>query len=196
MNRKTAFLLMSLILVSVACLCNIDMRQLLLGCYWQECAPDRDFHVRDWEIPDYFFPKDAKVSHMYIPSEGSGEIERGSQAAFWDHGAGIAGYDIYRYPTERKAINEYDRVHRGMVEVDDRTKIPWSYPEVFTFTSSSADEIFIGCGTWTEKRCGMLARYQEYVIYFHASIDEKMSYGDFEEIMIYLDEQISSRLYP
>jgi hypothetical protein len=194
MKRKPILWLPILIFASIACFCNIDVRKLSLGCYWQQCAPERDFHVRDWEIPVAFFSSDAKVSGMMIPSEGAGEIERGSQNIVWNNGDGSAIYHIHRYPTESKAINEYDRVHRGMV--DDGTKIPWSYPEVFNFTSSSADEIFIGCGTWTEKRCGMLARYQEYVIYFHASIDEKMSYSDFEEIMIYLDEQITVRLYP
>jgi hypothetical protein len=141
-----------------------------------------------------FFSSDAKVSEMMRSSEGAGEIERGSQNIYWDNGNGIAIYHIYRYPTERRAIKEYDRIHRGMV--DDGTKLPWSYPDAFTFTSSSADEIFIACGTWTEKRCGMLARYQEYVIFFNATMDKKMSYSDFEEIMIYLNEQISSRLYP
>jgi hypothetical protein len=184
---------MSLILVSVACLCRIDARKLLLGCYWQQCAPDRDFHVRDWEIPDHFFPKYAKVSHMYIPSEGSGEIEWGSQAVFWDNGDGIAGYDIYRYPTNGKASTQYERILNRMV--DRETKHPWD-SDIFDFTSSSADEIFIACGTWTEKRCGMLARYQEYVIFFNAIMDEKMTHSDFEEILIYLDEQISIRLYP
>jgi hypothetical protein len=193
MKRKTAFLLTSLILVSIACLCRIDARKLLLGCYWQECAPERDFHVLDWKIPASFFPPVAKVSDMYISSEGSGEIEWGSQAAFWDNGVGIAGYDIYRYPTVAKANTQYEHILNRMA--DRETKRPWD-SDIFTFTSSSADEIFIACGTWTEKRCGMLARYQEYVIFFNATMDEKMSYSDFEEIMIYLDEQISSRLYP
>lgn len=193
MKRKTIFSLLILIFASIAFFCNIDVRELLLGCYWQQCAPERGFHVLDWEIPEYFFPKYAKVSHMYIPSEGSGEIEWGSQTVFWDNGDGIAGYDIYRYPTNRKASMQYERILNRMA--DRETKHPWD-SDILNFTSASADEIFIACGTWTEKRCGMLARYQEYVIFFNATMDEKMSYSDFEKIMIYLDEQITVRLYP
>lgn len=194
MKRKTIFSLLILIFTSIACFCNIDVRELLLGCYWQQCAPERSFHVLDWMIPAAFFSSDAKVSEMMISSEGAGETEQGSQNIFWDNGNGIAIYHIYRYATERKAVGQYDRIRRGMV--NDGTKYPWIYPDAFTFSSSSADEIFIACGTWTEKRCGMLARYQEYVIFFNATMDEKMSYSDFEKIMIYLDEQITVRLYP
>lgn len=194
MKRKPIFWLLILIFAFIAFSCNIDIRELLLGCYWQQCAPERDFHVLDWEIPVAFFSSDAKVSEMMVSSEGTGESERGSQNIFWDNGNGIAIYQIYRYPTESKAISQYDRIHKGMV--DDGTKFPWSYPEAFNFTSSNADEIFIACGTWAEKRCGMLARYQEYVIFFNATMDEKMTYSEFEKIMIYLDEQITVRLYP
>lgn len=113
---------------------------------------------------------------------------------FWDNGNGIAGYDIYRYPTIKKASMQYERILGHMV--DDGTEDPWTRPNELTFSSSTADETFVGCGNWIGRRCGMLARYQEYVIFFNAVMDEKMSYSEFEKIVIYLNEQISSRLYP
>jgi len=194
MNKKNIIWSMILILFSSACLCSLDTRRLILGCYWQDCVPVRNFHVLDWEIPANLFPNNAKVSRMMIPSEGMGEMERGSQNIFWNGGNGIAGYDIYRYPTLKKATTQYKRIFKDMV--DDETKAPWIRPSELTFSSSTADEIFVGCGDWMGRRCGMLARYQEYVVFFNAVMDEKMRYTDFEKIIIYLDEQISSRLYP
>jgi hypothetical protein len=185
---------MTLVLFALACTCSLNTRQFLLGCYWQDCVPEREFHVLDWEIPARFFPVDAKFSHIYIPSEGMGEIESGSQAIFWNNGNGIAGYDIYRYPTVKKAQTQYERIAKGMV--DDGTKNPWTRPDDVTFTSSTAEETFVGCGDWTGKRCGLLARYQEYVLFFTIVLDEKMTYADFEKIAIYLDDEVSSRLYP
>ncbi|HRJ75882.1 MAG TPA: hypothetical protein PLX90_07790, partial [Anaerolineales bacterium] len=184
----------SLILVSACCLFNLNLRRFLLGCYWQECAPQRNFHVRDWKIPVNFFPEEVKVTEMMIPSEGSGEIERGSQNAFWDNGNGASLYSIDRYATIKRASEKYENRLDDMV--DDVTNKVWVTPSEITFSSLTADEAFIACGTWIKYGCGMLARYQEYVIFFNTIIDEEMTYSDFEKIAIYLDEQITSRLYP
>lgn len=194
MNKKLVFLSTTLTLFLVAFLCNLDTRRLLTGCYWQKCAPERNFHVLDWEIPAHLFSDSTQISHIYISSEGMGEIERGSQSMFWDGGDGIAGYDIYRYSTIKKASVQYERILKHMV--NDRTESPWIRPNELSFHSVAADELFVTCGDWTKKRCGMLARYQEYVIFFNTIMDDEMTYSEFEKIAFYLDEQISSRLYP
>ncbi len=195
MNKKTVFCLITIIMLFVSsCSWKLDTRRLLLGCYWQKCVPERNFYVLDWKIPTILFPSDIKAGDMMISSEGIGEMERGSQNAFWNGGNGIAIYTIYRFATVKKAIKQYENTAKQMV--DDGTKNAWVRPKKLTFSSSTADETFVGCGDWMERRCGVLARYQEYVIFFNAAIDEKMTYEKFEEIAIYLDEQISSRLYP
>ena len=148
----------------------------------------------DWKIPNHMFPLEEMVSDMYIHSEGAGEIERGSQTAYWNRGNSLAGYDIYRYPTIKRARMEYER-RLGQL-VDDETNRPWVQSKEFTFSSATADEMFMACGDWLGRRCGFLARYQEYVIFFDAVMDEEMTYDDFKKIVLYLDEQISSRLYP
>jgi hypothetical protein len=183
-----------LILIVSISSCNFNTRKFLLGCYWLDCVPERSFHVQDWQIPPDFFPTDAKVSGLMISSEGAGEIERRSQSIFWNNGDGIAGYNVYRYRTIKESMENYKNILDGMV--DDGTNKSWELPTEIIFVSSTADDFFIGCGNWIVYRCGMLAQYQEYIILFTMVVDDKMTYSDFENIAIYLDEQISSRLYP
>ncbi|KXK12868.1 MAG: hypothetical protein UZ14_CFX002002106, partial [Chloroflexi bacterium OLB14] len=77
------------------------------------------------------------------------------------------------------------------------TNIPWQKPPQLTFDSTTADDIYIACGTGIQgKKCGFAGRYEEYVIYFSSSIGEEITFEEFEEILRYIDEQISIRLYP
>jgi len=166
----------------------------LSGCFWWECVPERDFHVLDWEVPTYLFPNDATSSQITPSSEGAGEIERGSQSVFWSNDEGLARYEISRYATLRAAIRAYEFQVEQLV--NDVTKAPWTQPNEIGPFNSLADEMLIGCGIWSVQRCGMVARYQEYVIFFSTVIDEKMTYTNIEKAMIYIDEKISDRLYP
>jgi hypothetical protein len=192
MNKKKVITTLFLLLFCI--LCILVLQLVIGGCFWWECMPNRSFHVLDWELPAYLFPKDANLSSIQIPSEAGGEIEIGSQDIHWNKGNGIAGYDINRYATINKAVQEYGSEVKQMV--DDGTRRLWIHPNEVTFVSITADEMIITCGNWSGRRCGMVARYQEYVISFDATMDEEMGYAEFEKIVIYLDKQISNRLYP
>lgn len=174
-------------------LCAFSTQTFLLGCVWWDCAPERNFHVRDWELPASFFPDGALVEHISASSEGTGEKERGSQTILWPYGG--AGYSIERYASNRKAISNYEFQVKHMA--DYVTNIPWTEPTHLTFYSTTADDIHISCGKGLQDiKCGFAVRYQEYVIYFSSSIDERMTFEDFEKVLFYIDEQISSHLYP
>jgi hypothetical protein len=179
--------------LAVIALCVFSTQTILHGCLWWECAPDRNFHVRDWELSADFFPDGALVKHISATSDGSGEKERGSQTIFWSNGGAL--YSIMRYPSNQKAIFQYEFEVDHMA--DFRTKIPWEEPAQLTFYSTQADKTQIACGKGIQGTdCRFVGRYQEYVVYFASSIDEGMTFQDFEKILEYLDEQISSRLYP
>ena len=193
MNKKQT--IKTLFLLSICILCVLVFQLVVGGCFWWECVPNRDFHVLDWKLPAYLFPEDANLSDIHIPSEAGGEIEIGSQDIHWNKGNGIAGYDINRYATIKKAVQGYGFEVKQMV--DDETKRSWIHPNEVAFVSITADEMIIMCGNWSRRRrCGMVARYQEYVIFFRATMDEEMGYAEFEKIIVYIDRQISSRLYP
>jgi hypothetical protein len=194
--KKSIFIMLTAIFLAlsiVVVICIFVIQVFLHGCLWWECVPERNFHVRDWELPSVLFPDGAIVGHIGASADGAGEIERGFQSIFWQYGG--AGYSIKRFPSNRKAISNYEFEVNHML--DFKTNIPWEKPTQLTFHSSTADDVYIACGIGVQgKVCGFTGRYQEYVIYFSSSIGEGMTFEEFEEIVRYIDEQISSRLYP
>jgi hypothetical protein len=146
------------------------------------------------EIPVSLFPEGAFTDHITIPTDNMvGEIEGGYQNVYMDYG--IAIYNIYRFPRVKEAISQFEHDKRDMI--DRETGEVWVVPENLTVSSLTADDLYIACGYWSELyRCRMTARYQEYFLFFNADINDKMTFANFEKILFYLDEQISSRLYP
>lgn len=194
-KRATATILAGLfsIFLIIMFLCTLATQIFLHGCIWWECVPERDFHVHELGLPESLFPDDALVEPISASSEGNGEIERGSQTIFLSYGG--AGYSIKRYPSIRKAISEYEFEVNHMT--DFGTQSPWTTPKNITFNSATADSIYIACGQGVQgQECGFTGRYKEYVIYFSASIGERITFEDFEKILVYIDRQISNRLYP
>jgi hypothetical protein len=187
----------SLIAVAVVLLfatCILFAGQYLLnGCLWWECAPARTFHVRDWEIPMTLFPAGSYTDHISAPTDRSNELEEGSQAVYIDQG--IAVYIIDRFPRIKDAIAEFEHNKRNMI--DRNTGKKWQAPSDLTFSSATADNVYVACGYWSNRyRCQMTARYQEYVVFLNADINDKMTFDKFEKVVFYIDEQLSSRLYP
>jgi hypothetical protein len=193
MNRK--YLTLGLItFMIVLCVCCISFSQYLSnGCFWWECAPERNFRVLSWEVPADMLPEGAIIDHISTLSEGHGEIENGAQDI--QTGSGIALYRIYRFSSAKGAIADFNRIKRGMT--DPETGESWQTPPNVTFSSTTADDIYMACGYWVKRyRCDTVSRYKEYVLFFSADINEGMAFSDYERILFYLDEQISSRLYP
>lgn len=166
------------------------------GCMWWECAPARPFKVLDLELPADLFPLGATVRALYPLSEGEGTLENGQKSVYWgDYGSGIANYEVLRFPSAKRATEVFS-LDKQNIYVDRTTKGLWNTPSAVTFVSPKADEFFVGCGNWSEYRCGMIARYAEYVVQFNATMDSEMTYESFEKIVAFIDNQITTRLYP
>lgn len=185
----------ALITVLSACVlaCAVSSQLLVKGCLWWECAPQRAWRVQALDIPDRLFPSGAIINSLSRRSEGEGTIDNGEKSVYWSQGWGIAVYHVLRYPSEKAAAPVYAREEN---HIDTLTNLPWARPAELTFMSATADEYYVACGHWGEYRCAMVARYQEYVLQFNAVIDSSMTHSDFEKILIFLDQQISDRLYP
>jgi hypothetical protein len=191
--KKSSFIVASILVVIFLAVCCLFAGQLVLNrCLWWDCAPERNFHVLDWEVPSNLLPEGAINDHLSIPSEGIGEIESGGQTIYFENG--IAVYVIYRFPQVKDAISHFEHYKRGMV--DPGTGEAWDVPNELSFSTRSADDVYYACGYSLEYRCEMAAQYQEYTLYFGTTINDKMTYDVFENVIIYLDEQISNRLYP
>jgi hypothetical protein len=61
----------------------------------------------------------------------------------------------------------------------------------------SADAFFVKCGILRSNKtdCVLIAKYQEFTVYFSATISKKMTIQDFENVVAFIDEQMASRLY-
>lgn len=175
-------------------LCALSFQLIFRGCLWWECAPQRSFRVMDLDLPASLFPSGAIVNSLYPLSESEGTIENGGKAVYWDQGSGIAVYEVLRFPSARRATQIFPFEKRAFT--DRVTKGPWTKPSSLTVTGAKASEFYVVCGNWSEYRCGMVARYEEYVIHFNAVIDSKMTYQGFEKIVAFIDKQMSDHLYP
>jgi hypothetical protein len=167
------------------------------GCLSWICTPEKSFRISDLELPSSLFPSGAIVGHIYPLSDDFGPLEDGFQSIYWDNGNGNAGYTIYRYFTVTSAAKNFNFNKHLFVNSDTREE--WKSPVDIAFLSSTADVVYVGCGSWSEKsekNCAMVAQYQEYVVVFDATINAKMKFAQFEKILFYIDEQISSHLYP
>ena len=186
------------IVVAVVVLCAASVlfagQYLSNGCLWWECAPERGFHVLDWEIPISLLPSGSFTDHITAPTDNMvGEIEGGLQTIYVDQG--IVIYDIYRFPRTKDAVEEFEHNKRNMI--DRNTGTTWQVPANLTFSSKTADDSYIACGYWSNRyRCQMTAQYQEFVVFLNADINDKMTFDQFEKVSFYVDAQLSSRLYP
>jgi hypothetical protein len=190
--KKNIALLVSIFLLFCIGIGAFTIQFVLNGCFWWECAPQRSFRIADLELPASLFPDGTIVNHVYPLSDEFDTMEDGSQSIYWNTGNAV--YTIYRYPTIMKATVGFN--NNKHLLVNSETGNAWSPPADLIFSSSTADAADVACGYWSVKKCAMVARYQEYVVFFAAAIDTKMTFAHFEKILFYIDNQMSSRLYP
>jgi hypothetical protein len=117
----------------------------------------------------------------------SGEVESGNITIYWNWGRGLAVYNIYRFGREGRAVTFYDRFS----DVDI-----FREHSSINFESHFADEYTIGCGNseFGGYRCGLVARYEEFVVSLVITPDNEMSLEQFEELMSYIDERLGTLL--
>ncbi len=171
------------------------------GCLWWECAPDRSFDVLDLGLPLNLFPVNTVYSPIYLRDDDDPETYRsGDQTFRWGNGYGGGIYIVDTYSSTRNASARFASGKKSFFKNWGDTEIHWSKPEELTYVSPFADEFFIACGRMGKEfgstiRCGVIAQYQEFVVFFNADLVDGMSYQEFQNIVIYMDEQISSYLY-
>jgi hypothetical protein len=176
---------------------------IVLGIFWLSCfgcvlacpylLRPRTFRVSELEIPSNLFPDDVIVGHVRFLSDEYDTLDDGTQSIYWD--TGNAGYTIYRYPTTWQAMASFNDIKH--LVFSGREDV-WPSIADSILSSTTADATYMACGNQSisYQECAMVARYQEYVVSFSADMDDKMTYADFEKIVVYIDEQISRRLHP
>ena len=194
MNKtRTTWIIASASLFFCIFICASAVQFILHKCLWWDCAPQRNFKISDLALPSNLFPDGSIINPIFPLSDEHTTIEDGMQSIFWDNGNGSAGYTIYRYPTVKNAKDAFE-FHKHEL-FNRETKEAWKPPTNLTFSSATADALYIACGYWNDKECAMVARYQEYVVFFNTTVDTKMTFPSFEKILIFIDQQISGKIY-
>ena len=159
------------------------------SCIFLNCVSERSFNVLDLGLTSELFPNEAVVNPIARPSTSEGAFESGSTTVYWRQGNGLATYKIWRFRKEQEASERFQAESREMIYTENKDLI---------YQSSIADEFAGGCGrseNFNGYRCNFAARYQEYVVNFHSIIDQEMSIEAFNEVIIFIDEQMKQYLY-
>ncbi|VAW30616.1 hypothetical protein MNBD_CHLOROFLEXI01-2105 [hydrothermal vent metagenome] len=188
MTTKTKTIILALGVGSLLFLSLLSAYQLLFrGCLFWTCAPERSFSVLDLGLPLTLFPNEAIGNPIHYPSTSEGSVESGIMTINWQEGKGGAVYNVWQFGTISHASKFYD------VLINDEF-----YPEHsnLSFRSQIADDYTTGCGfsEFGGYRCRLVARYEEFTFSLNATIDEKMTVERFEQLIIFIDEQMSLRL--
>lgn len=193
MKNKKFLVIFTFFLMFFCVFCFFSIYQIWVKeCWLWTCAPERTFSVFDLSLPNHLLPGNVVINPMVTPSEPSG-VESGYISFFWqESGNSYSGIlDVDRYGTETRAKKIFESSlywrSRGSYE---------AHPEI-TYESPIADEFLIGCGSSMFDKgydCSLLARYQEFVVVFNSSIGKQMSESQFEQIVINIDQQMTSFL--
>lgn len=178
----------AIVLVAV---CSFGSFQMLFKrCLFWTCVPDRNFSVLNLGIPSIYFPENAVVGEIDYSSELDGATEKGHQQIFWRRGNGLANYLIWRFGTEWQAqsfiesLNQMDQEY-GLTTCSDLRDV-----EV------KADEYSLTCGRdkFGGYRADLNAKYEEYVITLNVVIDDEMSLEQFQQLVVFIDNQMQLKL--
>lgn len=187
-TRKALIALSVLATVTTFLVCLAGYQLIFRGCVLSTCAPSRTFSVLELGLPAHLFPDGAEVNKMTQPSELLGAVEAGNMTVYWNGGEGLAVYDVERFGTERKALHVYQAL------TDDL--LVFAEDDPLEFNSDLADNYRLVCGPseFGGYRCWYISRYSEYVLSLNATIDNKLSFEQFAQIVQYIDEQMEIRL--
>lgn len=158
------------------------------GCFAWTCAPPRTFSLLEWDIPASYFPENARIGKLSAPTDPDGAVESGHQSIYWNHGNSFAFYRVERLATINEARRFYNFHSPGL-----ENSVAFS-PD---FISGQSNESKIRCGNpvFGGNACFFTARYEEFVIYFRATIDRDMTMDEFKAIVQYLDQRVICDLY-
>jgi hypothetical protein len=171
--------------------CILTYQVFAHDCLWWECAPKRNFTVYDLNLPRKYFPLDADIHDLHFLRGDNVSVEVASTTNYWKNGSAI--YIVRRFATINKAIKnyEYDSQLSFMEQPTSN-----EYDDIVLYSSKLADDNVVRCGyVQGDPRCVYVARYEEYTIFFSASMgDEEMTGSNFLGVLEFIDEKITRLL--
>ncbi len=168
--------------------CGMISYIIIESCVFLTCVEERSFNAIDIELPSDLFPNKAIVNPIYRSSTSEGAFESGSMTVYWQEGNGLATYKVWRFRKEKEASNAF---------IAEAGESIYTENKAFFHQSSVADEFAVGCGRLSsfDYRCNMATKYKEYAINLHSTIDEDMTMEMFNEVVIFIDQEMERRLF-
>lgn len=167
--------------------CSVSYQVLIKKCLWWSCAPERNFSISEFEIPQDYYPANAQVPHLYTDDLNS-SVEAASKTVYWSEGLSI--YSIRRFATVDHAIEAYNHDFDSSL-LDYPKESHEQYSVVLNHKSEFSDDEHITCLSVNgDARCVWLARYHEYQVFFSASMGEnEMTTDNFVKVLTYIDRR-------
>lgn len=143
-----------------------------LACTSANLVPKRPFSTESMLMDATLFPPGWRNRSIIQTADSHGAVEHVSRDM---EGYGTIVHEIYRYERLASARREYRRQlevwYPGM-----QYYRAWEEKPELTMQLDFADEAYVACASYhapqvkDAKRCGMLARYGEFVVRFSAQI--------------------------
>jgi len=152
--------------------------------------------VLDLGLPSNLFPDNAEYQPIEVSYSDNTipVIKSGVQTIEWKHGD--VRYSVTRYPNIPKSLDAYNNSKERLLSTWGVYKSLWAAPDL-NQSIYSADVFFVKCGTLytNRKDCLLIARYQEFNIYFSTTISDEMTIQDFQNIAAFIDQQMANYIY-
>lgn len=160
-------------------------------CPFNLCAPRRSFHVLDLSLSAYLFAENTVSDDLKMGQTSSPvTFEEGVAGASWNGHTQVL-YDVYRFPTEKQALEFYRYIQYMSLENHDRNDQ--------LATINIADEYSAACGKpiniyMENSACAMVAKINEYVFDLTVNGTDESSTALFNRLVNYINEDMEKRL--
>jgi|CXWL01.1.fsa_nt_gi hypothetical protein len=133
--------------------------------------------------------------------DGGGGDTAAERDFYLPNAPGHALQEVYRFSDERAASDKFKVYMEGNFNESEVRQpfVPFAPPQEITFKSQVADEYYFACGVDVIPQCKMLARYQNYFVYFyfdHATEQEPggLTYAEIERVLEALEGKVAALL--
>jgi len=175
---------------------------LIVTCTSRTPAPPRPFTTQSLLMDATLFPPGWSNRPIIPTADSHGAVEHPSRDM---NGWGTIVHEIYRYEYERGAQREYKRQldvwYQGAQYYGK-----WEAKPDLAARLDFADEAYVACASYIAPRakdaelCGILARYQEFVVRFSAQVAPSgapmLDEDDLAELLTKLDDKWEAAMAP
>ncbi len=168
----------------------ITFHFILVSC--TNSQPTSECQINELILDKSDFPSGTVVDDISSPIDEYPSESAGRTAGY---GKSLIYHVVGNYSSIRQAKLKYSNEDKYKFE-SDKYRGPWVTPEEITYESPIADQYHIACGpVQTEYQCRMIARYEEYYVFFFAYVSEDgLNFNHLQEMLKSIDKKMEACL--